>query len=284
MKIIKNEIWKITFITFISVTIAIFLHQFAPDPKNEGLLLSPVMTSGLFIPAVSLGLIVTFGLLAVIFVLIQDSLPGNKISKGMRYGFSFAILWMIGFTEGTLWYGTSLKHDLLHGLADAVAILLMCFLLSLYAAKDSKKMDERKNEASILAILVIALFYIIGRYLGYFVLNIDSTINIKPIANFIWIIAIGGWIGYMFSYFRTIREKDKISLTVWFGAIIFGIDWFLFYTFAPMIQKVSIYDNFMRPVIDIVFVIFGVFVYEKYIQKFVSKNKLSPLPKGSLFP
>lgn len=54
---------------------------------------------------------ITFWALALVFVFIQDKLPGKKLLKGLRYGASFVVLWLIGMFEMSIAFGSPLKHN-----------------------------------------------------------------------------------------------------------------------------------------------------------------------------
>ncbi len=244
--------------------ICIFLHQFAPDPQKEGVSVSIFYKQGIFGPIVAVNLLVTFSLLVFIFNLIKDKISGTKYTTGLKFGFAFSVLWMLGFLEGVLYYGTSLKHDILHGLADGISITLMFFVLGLLENRSIKKSGSKINFP---ATAIITGFYFLGRCFLYIVLNIDSNIHTQPVEICIWTVGIGLSIGYIYYITsESLTGYSPFKKAVWFGVIIFGIDWLLFYSFAPIIQQVSLFDNFIRPITDILFVCSGVFFYEKILK------------------
>ena len=270
IKLIRIK-WKNIIVILLFTIICIFLHQFAPDPQKEGVPVSIFYKHGIFGPIVAIDLLLTFSLLAVIFNLVKDTISGTKYTTGLKFGLAFSILWMLGFLEGVLYYGTSLKHDILHGLADGISITLMFFILGLLGNRNIHKTGIKVNFS---AIVIIAIFYFFGRYFLYIVLNIDSNVHTQPLQIFIWTIAIGLSIGYIYYIVsESLTEYSPFKKAIWFGVIIFGIDWLLFYSFVPIIQQVSLFDNFIRPVIDILFVSLGVFSYERILKSTNCKNE-----------
>ncbi|MCK4661493.1 MAG: hypothetical protein KAT68_01400 [Bacteroidales bacterium] len=264
IKFIRTN-WKNIIVVFLFTIVCIILHQFAPDPQKEGVPVSVFYKQGIFGPMIAIDLLLTFSLLVFVFNLIKDKISGTKYTIGLKFGLVFSILWMFGFIEGVLYYGTSLKHDILHGLADGISITFMFFLLGILTCKNIRKV---KNRTNILSIIIITLFYFLGRYFLYIVLNVDSNVFTKPVQIFIWTFGIGLSIGIMYYILsESLVEFSPLKKTIWFGLIIFGINWLLFYSFVPIIQKVSLSNNFIRPIIDIVFVSLGVYLYEILMQK-----------------
>jgi uncharacterized membrane protein len=101
----------------------------------------------------------------------------------------------------------------------------------------------------------------------YLVLGIDSRVDVKPLQIFIWTVSVGLAIGYIYHVTaESLQEYSVIKRASLFSLVIFGIDWVLFYSFAPLIQETSLLMNFVRPTLDIIFVFLGVIVYEKMIE------------------
>ena len=267
----NNKLFFLTMnmvIVFIVTTICLILHQFAPDVKKEGIPLSIFFENGLFIPIVTLDLIITFALLAFVFQLTAPKLNGTKTVKALKFGVPFAFLWILGFFEGYLYYGTSFKHDLLHGLVDGFSIIVLSFLLSFNTINNSANKIGKTNPISI---IVICLFYFAGRYILYLLFKIESAVFDKPYTMILWTFLIGLTIGIMYFLFEeSLSQYSSFKKAIWFGVVILGINWIMFYSFAPIFQELSFIDNFSRPIIDILLVTQGVYIY----QKFINKNKL----------
>lgn len=244
--------------------IAIGLHQFAPDPLNEGISPSIFYRYNLFIPMITINLLLTFGLLALVAGIFGKRMSGNGYQIGLRFGFAFSILWMLGFLEGSLYYGSSIKHDIMHGLADGVPMIILLTIWGKVTIRDSVRM---KKQSRLFAFVVICLFHLCGRYFMYLVLGIDSRVDVKPLQIFIWTVSVGLAIGYIYHVTaESLQEYSVIKRASLFSLVIFGIDWVLFYSFAPLIQETSLLMNFVRPTLDIIFVFLGVIVHEKMIE------------------
>ncbi len=71
-----------------------------------------------------------------------------------------------------------------------------------------------------------------------------------------------------------ISEKSLLAKAVYFGLIIFGIDYIMFNLFMPLVFEYQIWpvgaflsyaDLFLRAANDIIFVTIGIYIYEKII-------------------
>ncbi len=251
--LLKNAV-----IVFVITGICIILHQFAPNVKDQGVKLSIFQKNGMFIPLVIINLLISFGLLTFIFHMIVPKLSGSKIIKALKFGVPFAILWFLGFFEGYLYYGTTLKHDLLHGLLDGISIIGLTLLLSYYSDNKTSCNDYK---AGLLNISIVTVSYIIGRYTLYLLLGFESSIYEKPYGLMLWTFLIGLILGIMYDLFKeSFSDYSPLKSALIFGTVVFGIDWIMFYSFAPLLQEIPFVDNFSRPVIDIIFVFIGVYV------------------------
>jgi hypothetical protein len=241
--------------------LCMLLHQLAPDPGKENIPVSAFFENGLFMPLMAIGILAAFGLLAVVFRFIASRTDVSGIRLGLRFGLSFSLLWLLGFLEGSLYYGSSMRHDILHGLADAVSISIMC--LALGVLLDKKGGAKAKWRGPVPA-MVICMFHVFGRYLIYTVLGVDSAMLDKPWQIFAWTSALGLSIGGIYSIAsESLSAYGPLKRAFVFAAFVFGLDWTLFYSFAPIIQSTSLYDNFMRPAADIAFVFLGAYSCEK---------------------
>jgi hypothetical protein len=253
---------KITVIVLVSVIVDILLHQIMPITMTGTFAPSIFVERGWFPQAVSIGLIVTFAALAAVFVLIQKNLPGSKLSKGLLYGISFAGLWLIGFIEMCTVWGTSFATEVTNWLPDGVPIILMSVLLGIYTATDSDPAPSNKMKGKVTPVLVIAAFYFVGRYFAYWVVGTDAGPD--PLVTFLWTLAMAVWMGIMYAALGSgSRGQTTTTRALWFGLVVLGIDWFIFHLFMLIFYKMPVLDLIIRPGLDVLFVVLGVYVWEK---------------------
>ena len=259
-----KENWKkITVIVLVSVIVDIWLHQIMPITMTDIFAPSIFVECGWFPQAVSIALIVAFAAMAVVFVLIQESLPGNKLSKGLWYGISFAGLWLIGFIEMSTAFGTSFMTEVMNWLPDGVPIILMSVLLGIYTAADSDPETRNKMRDKVTPVLVIAAFYFVGRYFAYWVVGTDSGPD--PFLTFLWTLAMAVWMGIMYTALGAgSRGHSPINRALWFGWMVLGIDWFIYHLFMLIFYRMPVLELIIRPGLDVIFVVLGIYVWEKF--------------------
>ncbi len=205
---------------------------------------------------------ITFGALAGIFVLIQDTLPGTKLHKGLLYGFLFGVLWFIGMFEPGI---SPLWLSFFSGLADGLPILLLGILLGVFTATDTGTNLEQRAANPMLSIVIVALLYTIGRYFSYAILHIDSAYSTLPFATLFWTVGMGLWVGGMVQLLKQgVRGNSPLKRALMFGGIIYGTDWLLYHLFMILFFDISLADLVLRAGTDAIFVAVGVFILERF--------------------
>lgn len=262
MKSLKENWKKITVIVLVSVIVDILLHQIISITMTDAFTPSIFVERGWFSQVVSIALIVAFAAMAVVFVLIQKNLPGKKLSKGLWYGVSFAGLWLIGFIEMSTAFGTSFMTEVINWLPDGVPIILMSVLLGIYTATDSDPAVRNKMRDKVTLVLIIAAFYFGGRYFAYCVVGTDAGPN--PFLTFLWTLAMAVWMGIMYMALEEgSRGHSSITRALWFGWVVLGIDWFIYHLFMLIFFSMPVLELIIRPGLDVIFVVLGVYVCEK---------------------
>lgn len=215
---------------------------------------------GLVYPVLIIYYWIVYAVLAVIFVLIQHNLPGEKWIKGFLYGLCFGGLHLIGMYEGILICNDTFINSTWVGLCDGLPILLMGTLIGIYTGTSEIQNTKRQ---STLSIPVITLCFIIGRYFSYTILHINSAYNTISLETFIWTFCQGLWIGLMYFILKTGNKgKSIFSQALFFGSVIFGLNWLLYHLFIPLMFEASIVDIFIRVGVDVLFITVGaIFCY-----------------------
>ncbi len=119
----------------------------------------------------------------------------------------------------------------------------------------------------------VPIVFLAGRLLCYNVFHIYSSYATRPFDTMIWAAATGIWIGIIYLFIEPgIAVKSLLAKAAYFGLIIFGIDYLMFNLFIPLVFDYQIWpigaflsyaDLLLRVAIDIIFVIAGVYIYEK---------------------
>jgi len=203
-------------------------------------------------------LLISFGVLMAVFFRLRENLPYPSRKSGLLYGLSFGGLWFIGVLESTLVLGTSMKYEIFMGLADGIPILLMGVLLGFMQSPAENVPDKVNNKWIVIPLITV--FYLVGRYFSYLGLHIDSGITTAPLGNFLWTLAMGIWVGFMYWLLgHGIKGASAIKSALLFGIVVFGSDWLLFTSFLTVFYKMNILDLFQRVFVDIAFVTIGAY-------------------------
>ncbi|MFH1188259.1 MAG: hypothetical protein V1652_00235 [bacterium] len=259
--------WKIVlYISIVCTIFAMAIHTLWA-PLYDYYPPSFFVIYNLFKPFAALSLLVTFFLLGIVFVYIQKDLLGAKISKGIRYGITFGGLWFIAMPGTSLLFHSPLKHELVSGMCDALSILLLGFLLGKFVATDTHT-THHKKKSYLLPIVIIGFIYCVGRYAAYRLFGIELAYTDNLSSTLLWTGALGIWFGITYILLRQSVEKYMpIEKALMFGGSIVGIDWILFNLFAVLFIRISALLLITQAMVDIVLVILGIFVYERYLQK-----------------
>lgn len=260
---LKKEWWKILLIIIVSAFFDIVLHGLiSPLSSSNVSLLKPsvFVKNGMLVPAVITWELLAFSIFSVVFIFIENNLPWKKPIKGLLYGFSFAMLYLIGMFESVLLTNSNIVHEFLMGLGDFFPFLLSGFLLGNFIGTEQIQNEKRNN---ILSIFVIAFFYLTGRYFAYSILHIHSAYITQPAATLVWTLCQGLWIGVIFYILQSGAIGNLIiKQAIFFGIVIFGANWFGNHLFIVFISEFS-FDIFIRVGMDIISVIIGVYVYKE---------------------
>ncbi|MCK4566037.1 MAG: hypothetical protein KAU48_01890 [Candidatus Thorarchaeota archaeon] len=269
VNITTDNYWK-KFVIFlaISVLIDLILHFVSPFGFITSLDLN-IISATLGVPVVaSIYIIIDFAILAFIFVKIQGELRGSKIQKGLAFGISMGGFFFIGMLEMVILWDSPFWAEIYNGFADCIPLIILGFLLGKYLAEDSdfKKNEEKAitKKEDIIAILVITIFYLIGRYFQYYIIQLENVANTNPVGTFLWTLGIGIWIALSYVFLSPkLENTSHMKRAIWFGVIIFGINWILYHLFIPALFDASIFDVLPRALIDMIFVIIAIYVVEK---------------------
>ncbi|EKD56628.1 MAG: hypothetical protein ACD_58C00131G0003 [uncultured bacterium] len=271
--IILKQTWKKIFIISLICTIFNSLAHALWAPIFKYSPPSYFVNNGIFEISAVIALIITYILLGIVFVYIQNNLSGTKIEKGLRFGISFAGLWFFGILGMSLILNSPIKTELAVGGLDFVTLIILGLLFGQFLAIDNKQTTKNKFVETILSILIISLIYVIGRYLFYLIFDIELAYPLKLIYTLLWTFGIGFWMGL--SYILLKQSLDKFSplkKALIFGGIIIGVNWILFNLFALLLVKVSVLELLKLALSDILLVIIGVWLTDKIINEINEKD------------
>jgi len=272
MTILKTNWWKVAVCILVAVLVDVILHVLFVPRNSYNYQPSIFAEKGLILPAATIMLVILFTVIAVVFAIVQDKLPGTKTMKGWRYGIAFGILTFMAIIEVNLIFDCSLINELRGSISDGVSILLMALMLSRMTGTDNQ-ITQQNVKFSWKPFVLIPLFFLVGRYFGYAIVHILSAYAQKPWATFLWTLSIGLWLSVIYQLLREARNDIPAMIrAIRFGGFIFGCFWLIYILFLLVYVKVSVLDLFVRFIIDVVFVTIGIWLVEVIEQRAALKN------------
>jgi hypothetical protein len=250
---------KVVLISFVAIIIRSMLQLIVPTAKQT------VFDQSVFVKNGTLPLVfmiygtVAFTAITIIFLLIQKGMGGSRISKGLKTGFIFTVVWTIFLVE-PLPHGSTI--DLFsYPLVDGAVLILLGLMSGRFLSENSEMIKHKRNPNSIFNISVVTMLFTIGRLIQYKVFDIYSMYDQAQVRTLIWVICAGIIIGLMFEFIKyTIDYKNAYTKTFMFGGFIFGVNLFFFNFFLPLVLDVDILDLVTRTLIDIISVSIGCFL------------------------
>lgn len=253
---------RVVSIVFVSSLLNMVAHAvLSPMETSHQPTVNPsvFVKNGVLVPAVIVWELMAFSVLALVYISIQDNLNGKRWVKGLLYGLSFGGLYFIGMFEAVLLLSSNAQTELLMGLTDCATFVLSGALLGLMVGTDSADSPKKQNAW---AILVIGIFYTVGRYFAYSVMHVQSAINTKPLGTLIWTISQGLWVGIIYQMLQSgTKGKSVITQSVFFGVVIFGLNWLMNHLFMYVIIEFTL-DLLVRVATDVLSTILGIIAFK----------------------
>ena len=156
--------------------------------------------------------------------------------------------------EGAALFGNSIIKEIVVGLSDAIPVFLLSIFLG-YVKPCKGSATYSMTGPPVRKHKVIALFaaiFLAGRYLAYTTDLIKSGIQERPIGTFMWTLLMGIAIGTSFVWLEAYRRQKSFRRRVGeFTLCFFGMNWFAFLMFMPLLFSGYIMDVLIRMAIDI---------------------------------
>jgi hypothetical protein len=248
------------------------------DPSSPSTLTPSVIArSGLMPLAAIVYGILTYGLLGIVFIVVQGRLTGTKWAKGLRFGTGFCLVWASYLLEPLPFNtGAKVAEMLSYPLADGSALLVLGVILGWGLGTNSASKSESRFNADSLALLVIPALFLATRYFCYTVLHVYSSFDSRPGATMMWAAGTGLFLGVLFLWLRPgIEGQSPFARASFFTLFVLGINLLLFNSFMILaFADFSVLDVLVRTVMDVVPVLAGVFISEAALQ-YHSRRHLS---------
>lgn len=255
-------------ITILRTMVQPFIPSDGPSPFPP----SVFVQTGLLPVAFVIYGVVMLGLLALVFLLIQDRLPGSRLIKGLTFGVSFGLLWFIAMCEPLPHGSWQLPSVLYYPVVDGFTLGSLGLLMGLFVARDSKSRAAAPRVADLAYPAAITVIFLAGRLTSYYLLHIYSSVTTRLFDTLLWAVVFGLWIGIMYLLLRPgLPARSPLVRAAFFGVLVFGVNIFLNDLFMPIpfelqtwgLGLFSYQDLIVRAVVDVLFVTAGAYVCER---------------------
>jgi len=257
--ILKTNWWKIICIVLTALVVRVLLLQILPlrSSSTFELPLSILSQKIGMMPTAAIIITFSYTVIAVVLMMIQEGLSGNKLERMILCSLPFSLIWLMAVLESVSSLGKPFLPELFIGLSDIVPVLMIGIIISFWFSKDTTKQKKVAHRPKVVSIFVIAFTYFVGRYFLYTLVHINSGYFSQTNATFLWTLAIGLSIGaayYMF--YGGIKGSSPFHRGLWFGCIVFGLYWALNNFFMPIVFDMS-FIQFDPPILNYVYRIIG---------------------------
>ena len=272
----KTKIIVISIVTVIlSAIIAIIAHAILPAEVNVDEFDS-IFVKALGFPVVAtlyFLILFTHCTITVRYFGKKSPMSGNQI--GLRYGLSFALIYLIGMQEivvdaspFSVWGIDFVQYQIFMGLGDAIPVFILCMIIGHFTVKNIIKNTHKSNLLNNMAtICFITLSIFIIRIIGYKTGIIYSNYNEYPLPCSIWTILFGATLGFIFVFLKPVYMNMKLynlKITV----LTIGVNWIIFNSFIGLIFKGVMPQMILRSVIDIfVLYVIAIILERIYLKK-----------------
>lgn len=218
----------------------------------------------------SLWALLSFSCAAYVYCRIRNSIPGEGVKKGLRYGSAIALLWLFAMLEGVAVFGNQIINELIVGFSDAIPVFLMGILLSLQKAekRENTIAEPFTSGLKMKALIMFTGIFLTGRYIAYFTGIIQAGHQIRPFQTFFWTLLMGACIGVVYILLGNTGNGLFLKRrSAKFGFLIFGVNWVTFLVFMPSLFSGFLCDALSRIFIDALLVTIGYYLtYSPRIQ------------------
>lgn len=202
--------------------------------KSRGLMLPAILLFAFFL---TLHLVLSFRKL-------DPKTTGTPLQKGVKFGASFAAVWILGFVEYHQFFGGTIWTGAWAGLGDGLALAIFGALIGFFFANlgETNPRSRKTLSGASLDFLAFAILFTAGRCIFYGCLN---TTQARPIDSLglLCEALLGVGIGLFLSYYQgTFQGQGGRNLTQGLKVVwgFFGVNWALFNLYPALVRAIPL--------------------------------------------
>ena len=253
----KREVQKIAIVVLTTI-FSLAIHAFAPPtvPITPDRL-SVVANALSFVGTVTFFFLVTYYLIATVFLRYEQKLYGRKLHRALLFGCLVGGIWWVGMIEAMFAFGTDFVDEFILGLLDFIPIVVLCLLLSVFMVEEKPESVSRRINWGI-ALVEVGLFsalFTAGRGLRYLIVGGGYEMADLP-AIMLWTAAFAVMIALNYIFLKSaFQDASPMRSALRFTFILFGIHYALFVYFVPLIFSGLLIDLTIVLTTDLILVL-----------------------------
>lgn len=251
-----KNILKVIFIGVVT-TITRIIGQLLIPPGEQSVLEPSVFAQNGTMPlAFTIYGVFAYSIIAALFLIIREQMPGNKILKGVKYGLACAAIWIVYLLE-PLPHTVPLDR-ITYPIVDSAALLVMGLMLGLLLGEKKSYRPRRLKRADGRPVLIITISFVVGRLIQYLLIDIYSSFDNRTLETIIWTVLTGFVVACVMVWFnKYVNQRGRLQRAIVTGPVLFGVNLLLFNFFMPLVFNADIPDLIIRTVIDVLAVTIG---------------------------
>lgn len=206
--------------------------------------------------------ILAYSLIAGLFLLVRDRLPGPGVVRGLLFGCALSIIW-------TLYLLEPLPHvapldRITYPVADSAALLVLGSVVGALTGRRRRTAPPGRPRFQAVGVAALALGLLAARLLTYTTVGLYSQWEESPGATIGWLVTTAVGVALVLALLHPyLRPRGRAGQAVTLGAVLFGVDLILFNGFMPLVFTADMPDLVLRTAADVVGVTVGALAFAR---------------------
>lgn len=259
---INKIIVKLLVIGLVTTVVRIIGQLLIPAGNQDVLQPSKFVIDGQMPIAFTIYGIFAYTIIASMFLLVKETIGGNRVIRGFKYAISCCLVWVVYLLEPLPHVAYLDKFT--YPIADSIALIVLGGLSGILLCEKEKKEYKNNFKVKMFPTLVITMCFTIGRMIQYVIIDVYSSFDDNKFISIIWAAFVGFVLSLVLQWLNTkLTVQNSIFRIVILGMILFGADLLLFNFFMPLVFDADIPDLIIRTLIDIGAIVVGCFALLK---------------------
>lgn len=204
--------------------------------------------------------ILAFSILAGLYLLVDPRLTGSRLSRGLKYGLAWSLVWIVYLWE-PLPHAAPLDR-LTYPMADSISLVILGALSGRILGSTKRQDHPTAGGGQLLPVATTTGLFIAGRLMLYLVFDIYSDFGAHPGWTIAWTALTAVTSALVMRWFAgRLPATDRFHRALLLGGGLFGVNLLLFNFYMPLIFRADLPDLLLRTAIDTLAVTAGALTF-----------------------